>query len=379
LQRLLLCLTLLLALGCGGATGGTTLYVYDNATSSVLAWSDVNKVYSSAEAGTTVAAADRTIVNGLGSGTELAWGGLALDNSSNRLYLVTTGGLVYVIKKASSQSGTVSALTDIISFNLGQSGVDPYSDGSVFGEATVDATSNTLFVLEGAADGSAARVWKITNASDVVSGTIFTPAASYTTGVSTDTFGCGVAAIPGGNLYGLFGGGGALYNGLGTVAYSGPRLRKSSSGVLTSPLGSLYSSGAVVGALTELGSPLEYGSLAYDSQNLALYVFAPDSAAATDAAILVFTSGSFSPGLDVAPSRSLGDTAWALASLRIIAHPADGDWLLGADFTLTSGSTIGAGTGGDTLLIWKAPSGGSAAITAKMTGTSEIRGMAIGD
>jgi hypothetical protein len=375
---LLLGLPVLLALGCGGASGDTTLYVYDNASSSVLIWSDVSKVYASAKAGTTVAAADRTIVNGLGSGAELAWGGLALDSTSNRLYLVTTSGLVYVINKASSQTGTVSALADVISFSLGESGVDPYSGGSVFEQAAVDGASNTLFVLETAASGSASRVWKITDASGVANGTIITPAASYTIGVSTDTFGCGVAAIAGGNAYGLFGNGSVIYNGLGTIAYSGARLRKSSGGVFPSPLGGLYSSGVVIGALTELGSPLEYGSLGYDAQHLALYVFAPDSASPTDAAILVFDSSTFSTSLDVAPSRTLGDTAGALATLRIIAHPADGDWLLGANFTLTSGSTIGAGTGGSTLLIWDAPSGDSAALSVTMPDTSEIRGMAIG-
>ncbi|MDR3669991.1 MAG: hypothetical protein P4L36_04050 [Holophaga sp.] len=378
-QRLLFCLPMLLVLGCGGASGGTALYVYDNATSSVLVWSDVSKVYASAEAGTTVAAADRKIVNGLSSSTELAWGGLTLDNSSNRLYLVTTSGVVYVIKKASSQTGTISKQADIISFNLGQSGTDPYSAGSVFEQASVDGNSNTLFVLEVAADGSATRVWKITNASNVDNDTTFTPASSYTTGVSTDTFGCGVAAMSGGNLFGLFGGGGTIYNGLGTVAYSGPRLRKGSGGTLTAPASGDYSSGAIIGSSTELGSSLEYGALGYDSQNLVLYVFAPSSTAPTDAAILVFNNGQFSPGLDEAPTRTLGDTAGALASLRTISHPATGDWLLGANFTLTSDSKIGAGTGGDTLMIWKAPSGGSAAVTATLPGTSEIRGMTIGN
>jgi len=99
----------------------------------------------------------------------------------------------------------------------------------------------------------------------------------------------------------------------------------------------------------------------------------------TDAAILVFDSGTFSTGLDVAPSRTLGDTAGALATLRIIAHPADGDWLLGANFTLTSGSAIGEGTGTPDLLLWNAPnSGGVAASSAAMPGVTQRNGSAFG-
>jgi hypothetical protein len=382
LRLLALSAALLAALGCVKDTGGgTTLYVYDNASSSVLVWNDVNKVYSAAKGATTVPAADRTIVNGLNPSDDLAWGGLAMDSTSNRLYLVTTIGQVYVINKASTQHGTVSALSDIISFNLGQSGVDPYSAGSVFEQAAVDGTSNTLFVLESAADGSATRVWRVTNASQMSNGAVLTPAAQYTVGISTDTFGCGVATIPGGNLYGLFGGGGTIYNGLGTIAYSGARLRQGSGGSFPSSLGNLYSSGVVVGALTELGSP-QYGSLAYDSQKSALYTFAPSVASPTSSSILVFTTGSFSAGLNVAPSRTLAVPALPFnggTSLRTISHPADGDWLLGTYFTLApTTSVIGDGTGSTYLAIWDAPSGGGAGYTASIPGTTEIRGMAIG-
>ncbi|MDR3672341.1 MAG: hypothetical protein P4L36_15950 [Holophaga sp.] len=372
-------LALLGALGCvKNSSGGTNLYVYDNTSRSVLVWNDVNKVYSAAKAGTTVPSADRTIVNGLSSGEDLSWGGLAMDNTGNRIYLVETDGTVYVINKANTQSGTVSKTADIISFTLGKSGVDPYTAGSVFGQAAVDGNSNILYVLENAANGSATRVWKITNASQVGNSSTITPASSYTIGVSTDTFGCGVAAIPGGNAYGLFGGGTTIYDGMGNNPRSGPRLRQGSGGTFPSPASNDYSSGVVIGLATELVSPLQYGSLAYDSQNSSLYVFAPNYSSPGNAAVLVFKSSAFSPGLDVAPTRSLGDTAGALGNLRAISHPASGDWLLGANFSLTSSSAIGEGTGTSSLLIWDTPSGGSAAVSATLPGVSEIRGMAIG-
>jgi hypothetical protein len=69
--------------------------------------------------------------------------------------------------------------------------------------------------------------------------------------------------------------------------------------------------------------------------------------------------------------------AGALGNLRTIAHPANSDWLLGANFTLTTGSAIGEGSGGANLLIWKSPSGGGAALSAALPGVTEIRGMAI--
>ncbi len=373
-------LALLGALGCKGSSGGSTLYVYDNTSSSVLVWDDINTVYTAAQASTPAAAADRTITSSLISGMDLAWGGLAVDTTSNRLYLVTETGVVWVITQASTQNGAITSTTYITSFNLGLAGQDQFTGGSVFGQASVDGGSNTLYVTETATDGSATRIWKISNASTVASNYgpshTFTPPATYTIGTGTDTFGCGVAAVPGGNAFGLMGGGGLLYNGL-TTSYNGARLRVTQSGTFNaSPY--ITNGGVLIGSATELGAPLAYGGLGYDSQNSALYVFAPTSSSPTDAEILVFNNSVFSIGLDQPPTRTLGDTAGALATLRTISHPANSDWLLGATFTPDTTSAIGAGTGEGTLLLWKAPSKGGAAVSATMTGTSEIRGMNVG-
>lgn len=378
LRLLALSAALLAAPGCVKHTnGGTTLYVYDNASSSVKVWDDVNKVYDAALGATAVPAADRTITSSVIGSVDLAWGGLAHDNNSNRIYLVTNAGTVFVITKADSQNGSISKTTDITSFYLGSASSDRFSQGSVFGQASVDGGQNILYVLENANDGSATRIWKITGASQVSNGFTFTPATSYTLAVlPSDTFGAGVAAIPGGNLYGLAGGGPTLYNGLGTLSYSGARIRQSQSGAFSSS--TYVNSGVQIGPSTGLGSPLAYGGLAYDSQNSALYVFAPTSSAPASASVLVFNSSKFTAGLDQAPSRTLGDAAGALASLRTISHPAVGDWLLGVNFTAAGTSVIGEGTGTDVLRIWKNPSGGGAAVSATLPGTTEIRGMAIG-
>ncbi len=374
-------LTLLGALGCVKDTsGGTNLYVFDGGTRSVLVWNDVNDVYNAQQKTGTIPAANRTITSSLLSGITLAWGGLTMDNNSNRLYLVTEAGVVWVITQASTQSGSISNTSDITNFNLGAPGTDPFSGGSVFEQACVDGTSNTLFVTETASDGAATRIWKITSASTVAqtygAGYTFTPAASYTIGTGTDTFGCGVAAVPGGNAYGLMGNGAVLYNGLQTLSYTGARVRATQGGVFNA-IPYITNGGVLIGPDTELGSPLQYGGLGYDSQNSVLYVFAPDASSTTDASILVFNKTLFTSGLNQPPTRTLGDVAGALGNLRTIAHPANSDWLLGANFTLTTGSAIGEGSGGANLLIWKSPSGGGAALSAALPGVTEIRGMAI--
>ena len=370
---LLLCLAALP--GCVGDSGGRTLYVYDNASSSVQAWADVDVVYQAAAAGTAVAAPDRTILSSLYSSITLAWDGLALDSNRNLLYLVSEGGTVYVITKAATQDGSISATTDITSFALGEA-TDRYSAGSVFGQAAVDASDNILYVMETAKDGSGSRVWKVTGASGQVNGNSLTPAASYTFGISSDTYGAGLAAVPGGGVYGLFGGGSAVYS--STETYTGPRLRLGPAGSFVAPNVLGVSSDVLIGGDTLLANPMTYGSLGYDAQNRALYVFGGPATSST--AILVFNAGEFSlGGFDQAPARSLGDSAADLASLRILSHPANSDWMLGANATAVTGTT---GTGQATLFIWKAPSEGGAAIQAALpettAGAVQIRGMAIG-
>jgi len=366
---------LLPLLNCVGDTSGTTLYVYDNTSSTVRVWSDVNNVYDAATAGTTVAAPDRVITSSLYSSITLAWGGLARDDNRDRLYLVSQAGTVFDIHNAGSQDGTISATSDITYFTLGAS-TERYSSGSVFGAASIDPTSDILYVLETALDGTACRVWVISGASSQANAGALTPASSYTSGIDTDTYGSGVAAIPGSGVFGLFGGGGAIYTASST--FTGPRLRLAPGGSFVSTDSTGYGYDVIIGGDTLLGSSATYGSLGFDASNSCVYVLAGPG----PTGIQVFTRSQYtSHALDEAPVRTLGDSAASLADLRILAHAPYSDWLLGAEYAATTSGT-GIGTGLPTLFIWKAPADGGTAVQAAMpessSGTLQIRGMAIG-
>jgi len=368
-----LCLPAVLAalasLGCVDHNSKAPLYVFDAGTTSVQEWDDVNAVYSAT--GSVSAAANRTITSSVLANNlakPLAWGGLALDTSANRLYLVSEGGVVTVILKADSQSGAISGTDNVITFNLGAAGTDRYSSGSVFGQAAVDTSSHTLYVMETAQDGSACRIWNVANASSLPDQ--WTVPVAQTFFVTGDTFGSGVAAVPGGKVYGLFGGGNTITDNL-AVTYSGVRLRQGTGSGFAGA-----ASNVLIGPLTLLNTTSSaYGSLAYDAQNSQLYAFT--APASSPAQVLVFSPSQFSASsLNQAPTRILGDAAGTLANLRVLAHPPYSDWLLGADYTVSSGTT---GTGLGLLRVWKDPSGGAVSATAiTMTGTSQIRGMALG-
>jgi hypothetical protein len=379
-------LALLGALGCVDHTaGGTTLYVYDNSTSTVQVWADINNVYSAVQANTAVAAPDRAIQSPLLSGIDLAWGGLAVDSSKNILYLVSEAGAVFSITKANTQNGSISAQVDITTFTLGAAS-DQFSQGSVFGQAAIDSTNNILYVMETATDGSQTRVWRVVNPNQasLIYAQPMTPASTYTIGISTDTFGTGVAVSQSGTVYGLFGGGTQpVYS--PNLTSTGPRLRQGPGGSFPSPNPLTgYSGNLLIGANTKLADPLSIGSLGYDAQNNILYVFSGPTTSGLPP-IVAFSQGLFGQGnFNLAPTSSLPDTAATLPNLRIISHPSSSDWLLGATYTADTTSAIGAGTGGASLLLWKSPSaGGVSAIPALMqpatqSATMEIRGMAIG-
>lgn len=379
-----LCLPALLALA--GALGcvdhnptGTTLYVYDNNTSSVQIWADVNKVYDAAKAssGIVTAVPDRAIQSTVLSSAnfDLAWGGLAVDSNRQMLYLVSEKGVVYAITKANTQNGSISNNTDIFSYNLGSS-----ADGfptSVFGQATVDTSSNILYVMQTSTDGSATRVWKVPNPNQFnLTFQSPLPAANFTIGVSSDTFGTGVAVGSSGTIFGLFGGGSTIYSILGASS-NGPRLRQGLNG--TFPPSIPVGTNLLIGPTTQLANPLTIGSLGYDTQNNLLYVFSGPNLGSLPL-VVAFTQNQFGKGtFDQLPAMSLPDTAATLGgTLRIISHPPNSDWMLGADYTAPAQGATGTGTGQSTLVFWKSPSTGAAAVPATMPGGLDIRGMAIG-
>jgi len=380
-------LVLLGTLGCHKKQSSQNLFVYDGGTNTVLVWDDIQKVYDGGQTGGTVPAPDRTISAGLLAPT-LAWGGLALDSNANMLYLVTTQGLVTRINNASNQSGALSQSKDILQFNLGNAASDRFSSGSVFGQASVDESSHTLYVVETSTDGTGTRIWNIAGANNAASSTTYSPATQYTISVTNDTWGSGVTAGSAGQVYGLFGSGTALTDPSSNVNVVSPRLRQGrtsySTVFPTNPLNLNQAINVVFGNATGLNAPLNYGALAYDGSNNVVYAFAqpgtawPATPAATyDAQIVMFNVGDFSAGGNQAPNKTLTSVEH---DLRIISHPTSLDWLLGATYVPASTTTPGpAGTGAGSLLIWKDPSGGSAEATSvPLSGVSQILGMAVG-
>jgi hypothetical protein len=384
-----LALVLMATLGCHKKSSSTSLYVWDGTTSTVLEWNDVNALYAPVQPGagsTTLPSADRTItatsVIGAAGAMTLGWGGMAYNTSTDTLYLVCeTTGVVYVIYEASSQSGNISSINDITSFTLGLT-ADRLVAGSVFGEASVDSSTNTLYVMETAPDGTSSQLWYVTTANQQVNGSTVTPAAGHTLGISGDTYGSGVVTSQSGFVYGLYGGGSPVTD-LQNNSYSGPRLRQGQNNAYpTNPLNLAQGVNVLIGAATQFytPAPLIWGSLAYDSQNNALYVAPePVSSVSTQPAVLVFNQSLFYNGFNQAPTRSLTDTQATLPNLRIIAHPQNADWLAGADFTADAGP-LPTGTGMANLHLWKSPSGGGASsLVTGVPGATEIRGVAFGD
>lgn len=391
-------LVLLGTLGCHGSSSGTAVYAYDQASSTVVVWNDVNALYNPASASPvgTIPSPDRTInVGSFSDGRSLAWGGAVVDDNRGLLYLLDEGGTVTIINNVSSKNGTYSSTGDVTSFTFGGSG-DRFTSG-YFGQAALDIQQNIFYALETSLDGSQTRVWYATSASQYSNSANngSTVAVSNTFTPSNDTYGTGLATLPGSTVFGLFGGGSTLYQApSGNNAYSGPRLRLGSS--TSFPINNnssnnyYFSSGVLIGNLTGLPATVNWGSLAYDTQNNLLFAF-PQPSVTTDIPVLVFTRGQFTTSpINQAPSFSLTDSSDNPADLRTLSHPYGSDWLFGLDCTSpvpTSGSNGVAqtGTGLNYLEIWKGPSGGASVESVVVTlptptsGTAyQLRGVTMG-
>lgn len=385
LPRLTLCAAaaaLLGALGCVDHNPpGTALYVWDDTTRKVLVWSDVNAIYDGVTtAGSGVPDPDRSITSAaVPSSSPLAWGGLTLDTTTNRLYLAFENGTVAVITNASTRNGSLSQNADTYAFTLGAGGTGRITNG-VFGQASVDFTSDTLFVQEGTLDGSSTQVWRVPGASATIQGSNIANTVFPPIGVTSDTFGAGLASVPGGNAIALYGGGLSVSDLLFT--YTGARLRQSSGGAFANPIPGLSPVGNVIIGrsdtnATGLSSSLQYGGLGFDSATNLLFVASQGGAKP----VLVFTKGQFTtnPYNQAPPTgQELGDAAGSLPNLRTLAHGINADWLLGANLAAAP-TTTSTGTGTSVLVLWKGPSsGGVTAVSATLPGNPQIRGMALG-
>jgi hypothetical protein len=361
----------LAGLGCVDHNQTAPLYVYDGSSGAVNVWDDVSKIQAVGDGGTSDAPA-RTISGTFSGGSAaLGWGGMVLDESADMLYLVFEDGTGYIIKKASSQSGSISGTDNVISFTLDTS-ASTFSTGSFFGQAALDSSNHALYVMETAQDGSNCRVWRVAGINTLLNGASVTTNSAFN--VSGDKWGAGVAAAPGGRFFGLFGYGSTIYDSIGT-GYSGERLRMG--------VGSSFNGGAngqvLVGDQTQMNSSsTSYGTLAYDAQNSMLYCFVKPASGATSYSLLGFGASQFTVStLNQAPNKVLTETTTALANLRILVHPPYNDWMAGADFTAGSSSSS-SGTGSSLLHLWKEPSGGAASIGVTLAGTGQIRGIAFG-
>jgi hypothetical protein len=345
-----------LGLGCTDSTdtGGTALYAYDASSGHVLAWDDIAALQAG---GSTAITPSRTLSGSIlatlqSNGSTLAWGGMAFDSNTSRLYLVSSTGTVVRVESASSANGDISGSQNIVTFYLGQ-GSDRLSSGT-FGQAAVDSTGANLYVTE--YNTQSTRVWRVSSPSRVSDGSTIT---LDDVSVSGDSGGTGVAAGTTGNVYGYFQGGNNLVDPT-NISYTGPRLRSGSSGL---------SNHILIGSNTHLA---KYGSLAMDYSNNKLFVavHTTDAAVSTEP-ILVFSTGTFTSGWNQSPDMVLSPSG--LTNLRILAHPGNKDWLVGAEST--GGSP---GTGRNLLWIWQSPLNTNSTPTSITLGSGvQILGLAL--
>jgi len=343
---------LLLLVGCkdpdgsSGGTSGAALYAYDSTTSAVFVWTDLSTLYT---ATTTTAAPTKQITSSVFSSkiTSLAWGGVCFDSQSGYLYLVSDTGNIVRVSSIRSQSGVV-ATAEVVSFSLSDTG---RLTTSTFGQAALDAQTDTLYITENGSSGS--QIWVVSNASGQPQGASIPLQALHATG---DTGGTGVAAASG-SVYAF------LLDGdpVGTVVtYTGPRLRKGTASGFTD-------ANTILGSATLLG---KYGSLAFDKGNGYLFVARHNTDASTSLApIQVFSTGLFGQSHNQAPTTTLGSPT-AQTDLRVLAHAGTKDWLVG----LRGQGSVGY----PTIFLWKSPMGGSAAkVITLSTSGSVLKGVAV--
>lgn len=350
-------LALMLQFGCVDLpkvdTGQAKLYVFDGRTHDLLAWDDVPAIYDGSSAPT----ANRTISSGKLAGLTIGAGGMAMNGSSQRLYLVGTNGTVVRIDRIGQHNGIVPS-ADVISCTLKDQGTD-ITDGT-FGQAALSATGDTLYVTETSASGDKSQLWAVPVSNMYADRQITNLLATVfaTTSNTGDRNGTGVAAASGGMIYAYFQTGNTISS--GGLSYDGPRLRRGTSGQFPSP------GNPIVGdtSITLLG---KYGCLAYDNGNDVLYLARHNTDSGLSGnSLLAFKPDKFSPGLDTPPTTTLVGPA----NLRLLAHANQKDWL------------VGAGSAGPQLLwIWKAPSQGDTSVNVVLPDTAagavQILGLAL--
>jgi len=341
---------LLLATGCkdpGSNTAGSALYTFDSTTSQVLVWTDMDTLY----ANPTNAPTHQITSSLFSQVTNLAWGGLGFDQNRGILYLVSaTGSIVRVSGiRTQTQSGALPN-AQVVSYSLSSTG---RLTSSIFGQASVDAANDTLYITENG--DSATQIWVVTGASTQTQNTTVTLQSLQ---IGGDTGGTGVAAAKG-VVYGFMANGGPV----GINSLTGPRIRQGTASAFD-PNSNLV----IVSTQTPqiLGI---YGSLAFDTGDGLVFAARHNTdAGSTLPPIDVFATGQFSEGPYQAPNAQLG-SATNQPTLRVISHPGIKDWLVG----LSGEGAVGYGT----IFLWKAPIGGTDAVVITAPSGSVLMGLAV--
>lgn len=325
----------------------TALYLFDSASNQILSYSNLSSLYAADR----ISDPSKILTNvSLSQVSNLAWGGMTLDNQLDQLFLVSESGTIIRIDRIREQIGSINSV-DLALFTL-----DPSQrlQNSKFSQASIDPITHTLYIAENG--DNLCRLWIITNANLRLHNETV---AMNTLQVTNDTGGRSVVANNGSIFTHSDSGSSVL---IGTDTVIGPRIRKGS------PSG-FQNTNQIIGSLTQLGT---HGTLALDTANNILFVglhLQDGNQISSRPPILAFDTGSFGLGFNQTPKFNLGDSLQR--QIRVLSHAGNKAWLV----ALSSASSVG----NNTLTIWMTPQSGSIFKTLSIPGTPSriFKGLAL--
>jgi hypothetical protein len=236
--------------------------------------------------------------------------GMAYDPGYDNLYLLGSNGTGVRVTAAHSASGSISGSSNVVRFSL-----TPATNCS-FGQIAVDPSGKYLYISETDGGSSNNHVLVITNPNAIVDNV--SPSTSEIID-SNDYPARGVAAGSAGAVFGYYSSGKSISDPWGT-AYYGARLRYGTNTLSGSKV--LIGNSTMLGNVTSTKAPM-----AYDNSNNKLFV--------AGSPILVFSTGTFSPGYNTGPEKTL-ENSKSITGLSILAHASSQDWLVGGDGSSSS-------------------------------------------
>nr|WP_320132686.1 hypothetical protein [uncultured Holophaga sp.] len=336
-------------------TSNTALYAFDTTNLNVLMWSDMETLYDtgSTTSLTTLPSPTKTISSDYFSEfSNMAWGGMCIDRSHNRLWMVNEDGLICRVDSIRSRTdGSSLGSSYARTFQLGSDDDDRLSSGT-FGQIAVDPSTGYLYVTEWSSSDS--RIWVLTSPTSYAQDDTVAYSSVTTMDVSGDKYGYGVAVGGSSRVFAYFNTGSTVTDSNSTT-HTGARLR------LGTASGG-FSSVIVGTSNTKLA---QYGLLGADSLNGIVY----SCRLATSNPVIAFKNSKFSTGYDVAPSFTLPNSSTTPLYVRVLAHPGNKDWLVG------SGSTSSGGA--DYLSLWMSPSTDTSTEPVIFSYGSTLRGITL--